>query len=96
MVDSAYQTVYAMNRVEARVQFVRTYQETGGLREMAQWLQSNHTTVELALPNLIVERGTRRGRRSSWGDAVSVPEATLPPVWMADGFIRAYRAIFWV
>jgi len=54
----------------------------------------DHITVELALPNLIVERD-KKGK-TIIVEAVAVPRATLPPVWMADGFIRAYRAIFWV
>ena len=44
MADLAYRTVYAMNRVEARMQLVRTYQETGSLSETARrWKTSRHT-----------------------------------------------------
>ena len=44
MADLAYRTVYAMNRVEARMQLVRTYQETGSLSEtVRRWKTSRHT-----------------------------------------------------
>ncbi|MCD6302317.1 MAG: helix-turn-helix domain-containing protein [Anaerolineae bacterium] len=44
MADLAYRTAYAMNRVEARMQLVRTYQETGSLSETARrWKTCRHT-----------------------------------------------------
>ncbi|MCD6303146.1 MAG: helix-turn-helix domain-containing protein [Anaerolineae bacterium] len=44
MTHLAYGTVCAMNRLEAGMQLVRTYEETGSLRETARrWKTSRYT-----------------------------------------------------
>jgi transposase len=45
MADLAYREVYAMNPVEARHHLVRTYQETGSIRETARRWHTSRQVV---------------------------------------------------
>ncbi|MGQ9666413.1 MAG: hypothetical protein ACUVWB_03785 [Anaerolineae bacterium] len=71
MADLAYGKVYTMNRVEARRQLIRTYQETGGIRVPAQLWHTSRQVMRKWVRRYQAEReagleGRSRRPRYQW------------------------------